>query len=298
MKKWFGGKADVDELVARGKFGRAIEELEERLRREPDSTTHRQRLGDILGRAGRVDDAVGVLRPLADAFVREGSSAKAIAVVKKIERLDPESDVSALLAKVRDVADPPRKAPRAQAEAPTMLALSSLPAHLESDSVEIAPFRDLKDRPTATSDIDAGWSERLKAEQGTFGWSPLLEGLPAEVFTKVVGRLKLLIKNPGAIICGEGERAASLFVLARGFARVYRRSRDGRQRQIMVLEEGRFFGEEVLLENDARRPITVTAASECELLEIDLEELSVILSVHSKARERLERAYSQRIWRR
>ena len=296
MKKWFGGKADVDDLVARGKFALAIEELEKRLRREPANTAHRQRLGDILGRVGHVEEAIRVLTPLVGAFVREGSSAKAIAVVKKIERLDPEVDSSALLGTVREVAEPSRTAAQqAPPLTPSRLPLSS---HLESDSVEITPFGDHRDRPTATSDIDPSWHERMKADQGDFGWSPILDGLPAAAFDKVVGRLKLLIKNPGAIICAEGERAASLFVLARGFARVYRRTPDARQRQIMVLEEGRFFGEEALLERGALRPITVTAASECELLEIDMEELSVILSVNLKARERLERTYSQRIWRR
>ena len=66
----------------------------------------------------------------------------------------------------------------------------------------------------------------------------------------------------------------------------------------MVLDEGRYFGEEAHFERQATRPITVTAASECELLEVDMEELSVILSVNPKARERLQRTYDHRIWRR
>ena len=171
MKKWFGSKADVDDLVARGRFGLAIEELEKRLRKEPANTIHRQRLGDILGRVGNIEDAVKVLAPLVDAFVREGSSAKAIAVIKKIERLDPETDSSALLARVRVEVDPRGSALSA---APSVASRSPMiSAHLENDSVEIAPFRDQKDRPTATSDIDAGWAERMKVEQGDYSAGPL-----------------------------------------------------------------------------------------------------------------------------
>ncbi len=286
MKKrtWFG-TPDVDELIARGKLDRAIPELEKRLRKQPESTSQRQRLGDILGRAGRTAEAIAVLAPLVEGFARDGFAAKAIAVVKKIERLDPgRGDTSALLAMVRELAQPSMSVPL-------------ISPHLESDTVGVEPFRDdIGDRPLATSSVDARWQDRLETERPDYGWSPVLEGLPPEVFVEVVGRLRLVIKNPGAIICAEGEPAPSLLVLARGYARVYRRSGDCGQRQVMVLEEGRFVGEEALLESAARRPVTVTAASECELLEIDLQDLSMILAANPAVRARLEKTHSRRAW--
>ena len=286
MKKrtWFGAP-DVDELIARGKLDRAIPELEKRLREQPESTSHRQRLGDILGRAGRTREAIAVLMPLVESFACDGFAAKAIAVVKKIERLAPgRDDASALLTKVRELAEPSMPMPL-------------ISPHLESDTVGVEPFQDdVGDRPLATSSVDASWQDRLEAERPDYGWSPVLEGLPTEVFDQVVGRLRLVVKNPGAIICAEGEPASSLLVLARGYARVYRRTGDSRQRQVMVLEEGRFFGEEALLENEARRPVTVTAASECELLEIDLQDLSAILAANPAVRTRLEKTHARRAW--
>ena len=43
--KWFGGKDNVDSLVARGKLDRAIQMLEAQLKEDPKSVTCRQQLG-------------------------------------------------------------------------------------------------------------------------------------------------------------------------------------------------------------------------------------------------------------
>ena len=211
-------------------------------------------------------------------------TAKAIAVIKKIERLDPSrDDIGQLVAKV-------------QAEAEPAEPLPLIPVHFESDTVSMEPFTDDPGRPIATSAVDANWQQRLDDERGDFTRSPLLADLPSEALRSLIGDLNLLIKNPGAVICGQGEAASSVFILASGFARAYRRGENQRYRQVVVLEEGHFFGEEALLEQDPKRPVTVTAASECELLDIDLFTLRELLNTRPAISEKLRKAHRRRPW--
>ena len=280
--KWFGGKDNVDSLVARGKLDRAIQMLEAQLKEDPRSVACRQQLGDILGRAGHKDRAIAVLAPLIDEFAADGFTAKAIAVVKKLERMDPERvDTSMLFSRIQRTSE-------------AALPQPFVPVHIEADTDTFEPIQMTKDRPVATSSVDSDWFKEM--QRPNFGWSPLLEGLPAEALDEVVGRLNLIVKNPGAIITGQGEAASSIFVLASGFARAYRRSSNQRYRQVLVFEEGQFFGEEAIMGPDPVRPITVTAASQCELLEVDLESLNDVIAANPNARQHLEQAHDRRSW--
>src|SRR6266545_934329 len=87
MALGFGSKGeDVMALISRKNYSRAIEVL-------------RVQLADVLILAGKGREAVGILTPLADEFAQEGFAAKAIAVLKKIQKVDPgHRDVDARLA--------------------------------------------------------------------------------------------------------------------------------------------------------------------------------------------------------
>ena len=103
---WFRGAESVDSLIARQRYDRAIKLLERSLRAEPKNVAVRQRLADVLGRAGRPDRAVAVLAPLVEQFSAEGSTAKAIALLKKIRRLDPKrTDIDRLVARLERQSD-------------------------------------------------------------------------------------------------------------------------------------------------------------------------------------------------
>jgi hypothetical protein len=90
MALGFGSKAeDVMALISRKNYSRAIEVLRaqtEGSRRDPRL---RMQLADVLILAGKGREAVGILTPLADEFAQEGFAAKAIAVLKKIQKVDP-----------------------------------------------------------------------------------------------------------------------------------------------------------------------------------------------------------------
>ncbi len=90
---------DVATLIARKNYSKAIEVIREQLKTQRADARLRLQLGDVLALAGRDKDAVQVLTPLADEFAREGFAAKAVAILKKIQKLDPgRRDVDAKLA--------------------------------------------------------------------------------------------------------------------------------------------------------------------------------------------------------
>jgi len=80
---------DVTTLIARKQYARAIEVIKERLNAGRPNPRLRLQLGDVLVLAGREREAVMILMPLADEFAREGFAAKAISVLKKIQKIDP-----------------------------------------------------------------------------------------------------------------------------------------------------------------------------------------------------------------
>ena len=92
MLSWLQGEQDVYALIARRNYPRAVKLLKQQLRKKPRSVHTRQLLADVLTRLGERDQATAVLEPIVDELVTEGFVAKAIAVLKKIQRIDPERD--------------------------------------------------------------------------------------------------------------------------------------------------------------------------------------------------------------
>lgn len=92
---------DVVSLIASKKYGRAIELLRAQLKKRGASTTLRKQLADVLVLSGKNQEAVSLLIPLADQFAREGFAAKAVSVLKKIQKIDPgRRDVDERLARL------------------------------------------------------------------------------------------------------------------------------------------------------------------------------------------------------
>jgi hypothetical protein len=92
---------DVATLIARRNYSKAIEVIRAQLKAQKADARLRLQLGDVLALAGRDKEAVQVLAPLADEFAREGFAAKAVAILKKIQKLDPgRRDVDARLAEL------------------------------------------------------------------------------------------------------------------------------------------------------------------------------------------------------
>ena len=91
--------ADAEKLVAKGKIEPAIKEYERLLDENPNDVNTLNRIGDLWVRINRTDEAVKTFAKIADHYGKDGFFLKAIAIYKKINKLDPSKlDVYAKLA--------------------------------------------------------------------------------------------------------------------------------------------------------------------------------------------------------
>jgi pilus assembly protein FimV len=81
--------ANAEKLVAKGKIEPAIKEYERLLADSPGDVNTLNRIGDLWVRINRIDEAVRVFREIADRYSKDGFFLKAIAIYKKINKLDP-----------------------------------------------------------------------------------------------------------------------------------------------------------------------------------------------------------------
>jgi tetratricopeptide (TPR) repeat protein len=257
MFAFLGGKSvGVDELVAQKKYDQAIELLSAQLKESPGSVRLRMQLGDILARAERAEEAVGVLLELADEFAGEGFVTKAVAILKKVQRIDPRRPgIDRKLAQLAE---------SLEAEAGRRSgAFARTPAPVAED-------RDLT--------LQAQQVVSTGGDQAPLR-SPLFSDFSHEELLAVIQGLRLLTLEPGEILMSEGEPGASLFLLTTGSVRAYVKNGEGRNVQVRMMEENEFFGEISLLSGKPRSA-TITAATPCELLELDRPTVEAIARDH------------------
>ena len=92
--------ADIGDLIARKKRAKTIELLRSQLQgRMVPPVQMRLQLADLLVQAGREAEAIPVLIGLADEFAGDGFVAKAIAILKRVDKVQPgRADVESRLA--------------------------------------------------------------------------------------------------------------------------------------------------------------------------------------------------------
>ena len=283
---------------------KAIEVLEAHFGQSRWDPRMRLRLADVLLKAGKYEDAVPVLIGLADELAKAGFPDKAIAVLKKIEKIqrrDIEVVNLAPLARGVQPAAPATAAPPFPPPADTegTAARPHPRIHATAEFFEGWLVDVLRDR-VASHRTDDGREEAERAALASIrGYgpgllaSPLFEDFTDEELLAVIRGLRLLTFEAGDIIITEGEPGQSLFVLTTGTVKVFVRDPGGRNVALCPLGEGAFFGEIATL-SGRPRSATVTAASRCELLELDKPALETVLKVHPRVRAVLEEHYIAR----
>lgn len=269
---WGSGNAgsDVGELLAKRQYARAAQLLKQQLELI-DRPALRQQLADVLVLDGRTLEALPLLEGLADHWGREGYSAKAIAVLKKIQRLDPDRAGVAerLDALARDpgrvFSPPPRSAPAVVSAVPA--AADAVPA--PGAAAPPAPARTPPALPASVTRTS------------------LFVGLSPSELAALIGGLSLRSFEAGDILVTEGEPGDSLFLVTTGAVRVFVRDREGRNRRVRTLGEGMFFGEVSVLRG-VPRTATVTAAGQVDLLELTRRDLDAIAVRHPRVRDVME----------
>ncbi|MCL4821289.1 MAG: cyclic nucleotide-binding domain-containing protein [Vicinamibacteria bacterium] len=111
-------ESNVSEILARKRRAKAIETLREQLEGKAPSEKVRLQLADLLIQAGRPNEACPILLALVDELRRDGFVAKAIAILKRVEKVDPgRADVAERMAAL--VEEQSRQAAAASTATPT-----------------------------------------------------------------------------------------------------------------------------------------------------------------------------------
>lgn len=288
---WLSGGDDVAELIAKRSFSRAAKVLRGHLAKEPSNASVRQQLADVLALDGKTREAVELLWKLADDYTTSGFVGKAIAILKKVQRLDPsltkveeklarlvrqKDDESSLSYTIRagamrrrvELETAPTPPPEASA-APGAEAAEPSPFVVEFEAEEGAPPESASE--TAPRSLHQVGKEEA---QGMVA-SPLFSDFSSDELVEVIRGLELLNYEAGDVIVAEGAPGDSLFVLTTGTVKAFVKDPEGHYHKVREMYEGAFFGEVSMLTRKPRSA-TITAATACELLALDRRTLDAI----------------------
>jgi CRP-like cAMP-binding protein len=120
----------------------------------------------------------------------------------------------------------------------------------------------------------------------------LFGGLGEDELRELLSGLRRRDFDPGSTMVAEGDRGGSLFILARGRAKVLVTGLHGRSFEVAELDEGAFFGEISMV--GGRRMATVVAVGPCETLEIAPAALETLARRHPLAQEIVEETLLER----
>jgi CRP-like cAMP-binding protein len=270
---------------------RAHDVLQEHFGQARWTTRTRLLLAEALYKAGRQEDVEAVLLDCVDELTREGFPEKAVALLKKVERLrrrDVEEVNLAPLLRIELETEAPPPAGAAP-EPPPRLGPGTADRFedwLLGLAHQAAVARPVE--PTAETEAAPGSAgARLAGSLGGLRASPLFETLAEEELKAMVETVPLVRCAPGHVILTEGEPGQSVFVLAAGHVRVFVRGEAGHSLEVASLRQGAFFGEIAAL-SGRPRSATVVAVTPCELLELDRAALDSVCASHPHVRQTLE----------
>lgn len=81
---------EAEKLLEKGKLNAAVEQFQKALQQGPPDGVLLNRLGDLLLKANRVEEAVEAYQKAADAYAAQGFTNKAVAAEKKANRANPQ----------------------------------------------------------------------------------------------------------------------------------------------------------------------------------------------------------------
>ena len=127
-----------------------------------------------------------------------------------------------------------------------------------------------------------------------FPYIPLFSELDERELQSLLPHIQSKTFLKGSLICRQGERGDSLFVISRGEVSITKRTPEGREVSVRHLREGSFFGEFGFF-IDQKRHATVKAIIECEILEISRAALNKMIEIHPRLNEVLQNLFQERI---
>ena len=323
----------LQDLIAKKNFPKAVEVLRAQTQAKPHDRRLRLQLADVYVMAGRDRDAIPVLIHLADQEASDGFAAKAIAILKRIEKIEPgRRDVEQRMAKM--IQDKSRRT-QSMAKPANLPAISSSGMSFgfeeidSSSGIELgvstpepAPSFDPGPSFDAVPEIDAMLPEptvvpaaseaapasdlvaefddsfavepEVEAPAAAPGLStPLFDGFSADELVAVMRGLELATFEAGDVIVAEGTPGDSMFILTSGKVKAYVKTPKGKSLKVQEFDEGDFFGEIAVLTGKPRTA-TLTASVDCECLVLNRATLDEITKTHPGVREVLKKFQKER----
>jgi len=254
----------LDRYLAAKDYDTALAAVAAELRRNPRQFNLLLRQAEILGMAGNRAQAIGVYREIAEQYARDGFYAKAIALYKKVLKLDPELDeVHAELARL-----------------------------IEEDRREHLPLeKRLAAAQAKPSDPTRRSSEGLPDEVKELAASAVFAAFRREALEEILTSTALRTYEEGDIIVTEGETGSSLYLVVSGTVKVFTRGSSGEHLALAELTAGDFFGEVSLL-TGRPRTATITAKTPVVAIELTKQDVDRIAQDHPEVRTVLEAFYT------
>jgi tetratricopeptide (TPR) repeat protein len=208
---------DIDRSFAAKQYDRAAELLQAVIADNPAESSLRLKLADAWSLQGKNAQAIELLRRIAIEFARDGFITKAIAVQKRIERIDPAAATELF----RSLEENANQEPAAPAAATVQAQVNA--------SAEPAPRVDARHRA-----LDR-----------------LFEGLSREELAQIIARLNERSLGEKQIVFREGDADTGVFIVVEGEVQILI-DHHGKEVELARLGEGDFFGEVALLTGKPR----------------------------------------------
>lgn len=269
----------VSDLLARGDYGKAVALLKAQLGNRPHAVNIRLQLAEVLHLAGRTQEAVQTLKALASDLARHNLAAQSIAVLKRIQALDPSQAAEEGLA---DLLHGAAHGTKPDTPRPDLTAAEPEPAApAPGEEPEVVVLDEAAPPPGPPDPLAA---------------TPLFEGFSRDELAAVIHGLRLVTFDAGDVVVSQGEPGHSLFLVTSGRVKAFVRAGSGKARHVGTLEPGEFFGEISLLKG-VPRTATITAAARSELLELDRGTVDGIARRHPNVKKVLQEFCEKRLAR-
>ena len=250
----------LDHYLAKKEYDKALEAIKGELFKNPDQLNLRLRQAEILDLQGKRHKAIFIYRDIAEAQARDGFYARALAVYKKILKLDPEQNVHSEMARL-----------------------------IEEDRRTKIATQERREKASAIEEEITAADRELKELQA----STLFSSFQREALVEIITSTELRSYDEGDIIVTEGEEGSSLFLIVGGTVKVFTRTEDGSNVPLAELGAGDFFGEVSLL-TGRPRTATITARTEVTAIELDRTSVDRIAEERPEVRKVLEDFYERR----
>jgi CRP-like cAMP-binding protein len=243
-------------------------------------------------------DEEKALREKAQRYAHEGELAKALVEFKRLAEINPEDlevqvHIGDLLRKMGRETESLIRYKYVLAEYIKeglflqAIALGKLVLTIDPDDEETLQL--LKDLSSRKEDV-------LSQEKAKETSAPLLfADLSEEEFHQVLARIKSYQIDKDGLICKEGEKGDSIYVISHGKVGIYKYNiKEKKEVLLNVLEAGDFFGEFSFFSHQ-RRSASVRALTEVSLLEITQEDFDEIQKAYPTISDVLLTLYKKRV---